>query len=243
MQYNFGTGLLTLKPSGANPTPVQIGTLQQVSLDMEFTTKELRGQYAFPVEIARTSAKLAGKAKTGQFNGSLLLAFLAGGSIGTGQRRGTGNEPHSIPATPFEVTVTNAADFEADLGVYNVTTQTVMTRVASAPATGEYSVNESTGVYTFATADEADVVWISYEYSSTAGRTVSFTNQLMGSGTTFELTLFNEFRGKYFGYRLYSVQVPKLTLPAMNEDFTLPDIDFAGFADSSGRVLDLYTSE
>ncbi len=49
----FGSGVLIATPSGANATPVQFGTLQDVSIDISFSSKQLFGQYQFPIALAR----------------------------------------------------------------------------------------------------------------------------------------------------------------------------------------------
>ncbi len=74
------------------------------------------------------------------------------------------DEDGTIPDDPgpYTVTVAHAADFLVDDGVTNGGTP--MTKVVSGPATGEYSVDEGTGVYTFAAADKLDAVKISYHY-------------------------------------------------------------------------------
>jgi hypothetical protein len=242
MQYIFGTGSLILIPAGANPTPVQVGTLQECSIDPEFQTKELRGQYQFPVAVAQTAASLKGTAKAGNINGALINSLLAGGTQALGASvRGAINEPGTIPGTPYQLTVVNSATFTVDCGVYDVTAQRPLVRVASAPATGQYSV--AAGVYTFAAADTGNVVWISYAYTSTSGTTVSYTNQLMGQGTQFALNLFNQSFGKFSGIKLWAVQLAKLSFPFKNEDFMISDLMFTAFADSNGRVIDTYTAE
>lgn len=73
----------------------------------------------------------------------------------------------NIPANPgpYTITVTNAASFVKDLGVIKDGT-TPMTRISGGtPATGEYIVDELTGIYTFSAADNTDAVEISYQYS------------------------------------------------------------------------------
>lgn len=242
MQYIFGTGALILIPPGANPTPVQVGTLQEVSIDPEFQVKELRGQYQFPVAVAQTAASLKGTAKAGNINGALINAILAGASQTLGASvRGAINEVGTVPGTPFTITVANSATFLEDCGVYDVTAQKPLVRVASAPATGQYSV--SAGVYTFAAADTAHKVWISYAYTSTVGTTVAYTNQLMGQGTQFKLRVFNQSMGKFSGILLHAVQLSKLSFPFKNEDFLISDLGFAAFADSEGQVMTTYTEE
>lgn len=68
----------------------------------------------------------------------------------------------TIPATPFQVTVTNGATFALDLGVLYGSTAFVA--VANSPAAGQYSVSAA-GVYTFNTADTAKSVAITYLYT------------------------------------------------------------------------------
>jgi len=73
-------------------------------------------------------------------------------------------EADTIPASPgpYTVTVVNAANFTEDLGV--VKGGVPMTKVTAAPAAGEYSVDEGTGIYTFNATDESDAIDISYRY-------------------------------------------------------------------------------
>ena len=62
-QHSFGSGFLYGIPSGANPTPQLFGTLQEVMLDVSYSTKKLHGQLQFPVAIGRGMASMTGKAK------------------------------------------------------------------------------------------------------------------------------------------------------------------------------------
>lgn len=61
-------------------------------------------------------------------------------------------ETHAVPATPYEVTVTQAAAFSCDIGV-SYANGTPLTPVPTSPAVGEYAVDIATGIYTFAAAD------------------------------------------------------------------------------------------
>lgn len=73
-------------------------------------------------------------------------------------------EAGAIPGVgPYEITVANAAAFVEDLGVVGVGGP--LTRVTSAPAVDEYSVDELTGVYTFNAANASDPVDITYRYT------------------------------------------------------------------------------
>lgn len=240
---NFGVGQLVVTPSGSNPTPVQLAILQDASLDISFAEKLLYGAYQLPVDVARGEAKLGIKAKEAQISSQLIGSFLAGSSSGTGYTAGAINETGTVPAAPsYTITVTNSATFVSDSGVVDLTAGIVLTRVASTPATGQYSV--SAGVYTFAAADASHSVWISYAYTvAGSGKTITYNNQLMGQGTSYALDLFNIFRSKVIGFHFYAVTLPKLSLPFKNNDYTMSDIDISVFADSSGRVAQYYESD
>lgn len=77
-------------------------------------------------------------------------------------------ENQTIPAMgPYTVTVTNAAAFAGDYGVTKAGTP--MTKVTGAPAAGQYAVNTTTGVYTFAAADAGAAIVITYSYTISSG--------------------------------------------------------------------------
>ena len=238
-QYNFGVGSLTLI-SPANPAQaIQVGVIKDVSLDISFTTKELRGAYQFPVDVARADGKVSGKAKSALISGGIISAILNTTSS-TGMKIGVAGETGT--PTSNAITVANSANFVDDLGVFDQTAGIYLKKVTSAPATGQYSV--AAGVYTFASADSTHSFAINYSYSNASvGNTNALVNALMGSGTTYQVTLFNTFRSKNIGVKLYSVVIPKLSFAFKNDDYTEQDLDFEAFANGSGQVLDFYTTE
>ena len=75
------------------------------------------------------------------------------------------SEPWTVPGTPFQVTVLNSAAFVLDLGVRYVSTGLSLSLVSANPAQGQYSVNSTTGVYTFNSADQNANVVIAYAYN------------------------------------------------------------------------------
>lgn len=240
---SFGAGIVTLAPSVTNPTPVQIATLKDISLDISYTEKELRGANAFPEDVARAGGKISGKAKSGRIHGCLLALLLTGATQSTGRVIPVANETGTIPTTPFTVTAANGATFDTDLGVIDLNTGLSMVRVASAPTTGQYSVNTTTGVYTFAAADTGHQVSLRYLYkNATIGTTLDYSNQLMGTAQQFEVTVFNSYAGGDHGFRLYACTLPKLSLAYKSEDYTEVDLDFSAFANTAGKILSVYQS-
>jgi len=240
-QYNFGTGALFVTDSSTPAQSTQVGVLKDISLEISVDTKELRGSYTYPVDIARAGGKISGKAKFAQISGRLINAIIGGTQTAGATVIGSNNEAGTVPATsPYTITVANTTGW-SDLGVYDVTSSKFMTRVASGPTTGQYSA--TAGVYTFAAADLSHSVQISYSYTSATANTVTLTNGLMGAGTTYKISLFNTYKGKNVGVTLYAATLGKYSFAMKNEDFTDEDLDFMSFADASGNVISIYTTE
>jgi hypothetical protein len=245
--YGFGTGTLigvqTQDATGAavaNATPVQFGTLQDISGDIGFEEKLLYGAYQFPVAAGRGKGNVSFKAKAAGIYGSIFSDLFFGTGSVAGIKADVINFPAAIPAsTPWQITVAppNTGTFVSDLGVLNAATGMPMKKVASAPATGQYSVS-GVGVYTFATADANAAVLISYEYSatSTSAKVVAISNQLMGYAPTFRASLNLSYGGKNLTFNLNSCISSKLSLPLKNDDFTIPEFDFSAIADAAGNI-------
>jgi hypothetical protein len=233
--YSFGAGVLIGTNTAANSTPQNFGTLQEVSLDFSFAVKELTGSYQFPVAIARGVGKIAGKAKAATLNGAIFNSIFFGQTLATGSTLTAYNEVGTI--TTNTVTVANAATFVTDLGVYNSATGLPLTKVASAPTTGQYSVVTTTGVYTFAAADSAIVPLISYTYTSaTLGKKMTISNQLIGTTPIFSAAFTSTYLNKQMTFTLNQCTASKLNFATKLEDFVIPEFDFSVFADASGTI-------
>ena len=112
-----------------------------------------------------------------------------------------------------------------------------MTRVASGPTTGQYSV--SAGVYTFAAADTGLTVYINYRYtvsSASAGNTQSITNLVTGQLPTFstDIQLMRGSKTFYLGFNCCSSS--KLALASKQDDFMIPEYDMSIFDNGSGAI-------
>src|SRR5882757_9283783 len=157
MQLAFGAGALwgnRTDVTGGGIGPDQFGILQDVQIDFDWTTKELWGQFQFPVDIARGQGKVTGKAQFARIFGAIYGDLFFGQTPATGKLTVSQNEAGSVPAsTTYTVTVANAATYVDDLGLYYAATGGRFKRVSSPAAAGEYSVNTSTGVYTFSASD------------------------------------------------------------------------------------------
>ncbi|MFW5397683.1 MAG: hypothetical protein XXXNARYT_003411 [Candidatus Accumulibacter regalis] len=255
MQLIFGAGdfygVPLLDAQGntiSNPTPIKVGAMQEMSIEFSGDLKELHGQNQFAIAVGRGKVKSTGKIKGAQIHGAALNSLFFGNGVtaGTMMAISTDAVGTAIPSTPYTITPTPPASgtWVEDLGVLN-SNAVPLTRVASAPATGQYSV--AAGVYTFAAADTGNVVYINYRYSYTlaAAKRIALTNLPMGYAPTFGARMQTTFQGKKTLVVLASVVSTKLMLfSTKQDDFSVPEIDFTAQADASGTTLgDIYVQE
>ena len=236
--FAFGSGvLLGTRTDVANATPVNFGLVQEVQLDLQFTAKELYGQFQFPVAIARGQGKATGKAKMAQISGLAFNNLFFGSALASGQLATSFGEAGTVPGTgPFTVTVANAAAWQDDYGVVFGATGLPLSKVTSAPAAGQYSA--AAGIYTFNTADATKAVLISYTYTvAGTGQQLTLANPLLGVTPTFQAQLFTSFQGKPCNVKLFNCVSTKLAFATKLEDFVIPELDFDIFANAAGNVL------
>ena len=253
--YAFGSGQLwsvpTINLAGTaivTPTPVLFGALQDVSLDISWSTKELFGMKQFPLAVARGTAKITGKAKAAKISATMFNQILGetitpNSEVKTAFQEG----PTAIPTTPFTITVTNSATWGTDLGVINAATGKPFTRVISTdtPEAGQYKV--TAGVYTFASADNASAISVKISYTYTASTTgsgkLTINNQLIGLSPFFKAVLSTNYQGKFLNVTLNRCMASKLSLATKLEDFTIPEFDFQAMVDDSDQIGDISVSE
>ena len=327
-QLSFGPGAMwgeRIDQTGSGIGPRQFGLMQDVSIDFDFTDKELYGQMQFPAAIARGQGKITGKAKIAQINGLLYSDIFWGLTPATGQFGVSQAEPQTIPAatspvtiatnaatpvgntlhfasttgvsngqaitdtttagvipagtsvlsftptavvmsanvtgggvlsadsinfsTTQTVTVNNAGTYNDDLGVAyasgpNATTR--FNRVTSPTAAGQYSVNFSTGVYTFSAADANAAVLISYTYNiSTPGLLLTLTNQFTGTTPWWKGTFYQKISPAAPGLagtslplalRLNACTSSKMGFATTIDNWEIPELDFMAAADANGII-------
>jgi hypothetical protein len=248
MVIEFGSGILFGKPIAGNlptnPTPVRLGVLQEVTVTFKGDLKKLFGQYQFPVATARGKVEIDIKGKFAAFDPVAINQLFFAQSQTAGITLIADNESHPIAAT---VTATNATNFVSpggDFGVQNGTTGATMVKVASSPAVGQYSVVESTGVYSFNATDVTSgfPVLLSYLYTAaTRGLTTQISQQLMGYAPEVEMFLYNNFRSKYLACQLNDVTIGEISLPSKLEDFWVSDISGSANANAANSVGAIYS--
>jgi hypothetical protein len=255
MQLVFGAGNMYGVPlfdaSGnaiTNPTPIKIGAMQEMSVDFSGDLKELYGQNQFALASARGKVKISGKIKGAQIHGAMLNNLFFGQTLATGTLSVANTDVAGapIPATPYQITVVppGSGTYVSDLGVLDAN-QVPMTAVASAPATGQYSVSGA-GVYTFAAADTGLKVFINYNYTQASAKAkhLSIANMAMGAAPSFKAYMQTQYQGKAALVVLYSAIASKLNMfQTKLDDFSVPELDFTATADAANNVADIYLSE
>lgn len=247
---NFGVGtIIGRRTDISNPTPAFLGIMQDIEIDFDQTLKELMGQYKMPVDVAPAQLKVTGKAKFAKIQANTVNDLILGQTLtsAAGQAMAIA-EAGTIPGTPYQITVANAATFKEDLGVFYASNGVQLTRVAATPATGQYSVDEATGVYTFAAADTTLTVTLYYTYTVATLKQISMANQLMGVGPVFEINIQESYTNNAgvtntMFLKLNACRSSKLTWPFKNMDYTIQEFDFTAFADQSNNWGTIATSE
>ncbi|MDT9630992.1 hypothetical protein F6S08_07060 [Pseudomonas sp. JV449] len=235
MQIAFGSGLFYATPlmdaygnAISVPTPILLGIMQEASVDLSFDSKELFGSEQFAVDAARGQGKLTGKAKSAQISLLQWNQLVFGQTLTTGQvlvHHST--EPTAVPAgATITVDPPAGGTLSGDLGV----------RVLSAPIAGQYTFDAATGEYAFAAADVAKSVFIDYRYTVTTGKSLSVKNLPMGDMPVFQGELVLKYKGKTVYVRVPNFVSNKLGIATKQDDYTIPDFEFTGYADEFGEV-------
>lgn len=244
----FGSGLLLATPTSGNtapnPTPLTVGIVQNVKVTFGGDIKSLFGQNQWPVDSAVGKRTIQGTFEFAQMSNELFSQLFFGDPVTAGVTDTMLNEPHSIPAsTPFTIVITppGSGVFVADLGITFALTGLPLTKVASGPTTGQYSVNAGTGTYTFAAADDSLAVLINYTYSmTTGGTTLTAGNHPMGYGPVLSLNVVFPYEGAGVGFYFPNVRLGKIDLTTKLDDYTMMSTDFQAFAGSAGVPFQSY---
>lgn len=240
----FGSGTLFLNPTGgtlaANPTPIRLGILQDIDVQMKGETVKLYGQNRLPDIVAPSEIDISIKATFASMQGLVLSQAFLIGTVVSGVKQTVDQESHSVPAvSTYTITVTNSANFLVDLGVQYAATTRNFTRVASGPTVGEYSV--SAGVYTFAAADASAPIVISYTYTLTAsGQTFGFQNQKQGVGPSCQIVIYEPYSNLLRGYLFNVCYCKSLSAPTKQKGFVIQTAEFDVADNPGGNVLEYY---
>jgi hypothetical protein len=235
----------------ATPTPVRLGGLQDISVDIDVDLKTLYGSRRYPIAVAQGKAKIEIKAKYAEIDGAVLGRLQFGKAPIAGIRAAVHDFAFLLAAgaegsnAAVEVIVEPPHDgtFVTDLGVVDGATGEQLERVPFAndvvPAAGEYAVLN--GKYRFAPSHVARKFLVSFEYRAESangrkGQIFELTNDLMGPTPAFTVMLQNQYGGKNLVMKLNRAVSSKVSLPFKSDDFAVYDLTAQAFADEAGSV-------
>jgi hypothetical protein len=240
--FGFGAGALWGTPltdyagnAIANPTPILFATLQDVSMDISFDVKELHGENQFPVDVARGKGKIQCKAKVRRINGLLLNNLIFGQTMTSSivsdvhDVIGAADPGDAVPDHPDRPVVRH-------LGARSRRPQRLgnpMVRVASAPATGQYSV--AAGVYTLRRGRHGLIGSSSTSPTRRPARRrrPRRPERRDGRGAGFPLRPPQHARRRLPVGLAVQVRRDEADDSTKLDDFLIPEFDFSGFADSA----------
>lgn len=243
--YIFGSGTAFATPFGAssagNPSPLQLGTLQESQIDISNSQKELMGKNQFPVAIARTAGKIDVKFKFANFYGKIVNDLFFGGTVVAGEEIGVPDFLGTVASHAVTITPPGGGTYARNLGVRDGTSGKQMQVVAAASEVAGISYSISGAVYTFATGQSV-TVFISYTYTVATGVKATVTNLPMGTQPALDVTVMNSQYVSADGsqnclFRFPNCISSKFGFPFKNEDFTITEFDCHALQDASGNVM------
>ncbi len=241
-QFFFESGYLYGAPTNAprggatNNTPIRFGDVRNLTMteSIDLVSPSTQLQYKLRPTIAGRAIVIS--AEFAMMNGLALNQVIYGQDLAAGAVKVNQDFAVTIPATPYQVTITppSSGTFQDDLGIRNATTGLPMTLVDSSPAIGQYSRSGAT--YTFASADAAKGVLISYSYSVATGSKLTITNTFKDLVPAFKAVLHGKYNGRQMTVILNRCVSTSFSLPTTPENFAVNGFDFEAVADDSGEI-------
>lgn len=234
--FIFGQGDIFTTPTAKNPTPIKVATPQSLDLSFSGDVATVFGNQSFAKATAGTTKTVTGTITLGEFQPEFVSRYLMGATKTVGRHKQV--EDIVVLASAGEpATVTYVAeDFNRDLGVVS-RLGVKFTRVESSPAIYEYSLDETTGTYTFNTAQANLEVSIRYaQFLENDGSRFVIKNTLMGSTPAFRLETVGMFQGKGYGIILYNCVATSYSQSNTNDGFALPTFEFSASVDENDEL-------
>lgn len=236
----FGAGRVFMTSNVTNPTPARALVPQGQSIDVKRKTESLFGENQLAEEVGAGEMEITGKVEFGKINPRIFSDMIFGDGSAVGSYLEADKEAGTVPASvAYTITVVNGATFKYDLGVVNATTGAIYSRVAggSEVTLKSYSVNTTTGVYTFAVGDANTPMKISYAYAdATNGATIQILNQLQGPTGRFQAVHVLPWGAKQDMFVFNNCIASSSGLSAKKSGFTGFTFDYMAASDANGTV-------
>lgn len=248
-QFVFGSGAFFLKLStGDHYVRVGVAALQEVTINLgEVDIKELYGANRYPVDIRTGKGKITGGAKHADWRADLLSLILgiAAADQATGQRGLQLGEDGVVTGASVTVAPGAGNTYAEDVQVMFVDAGTGTSTLNAGDvlannvgvAAGQYSVDPATGIYTFNAAEEGANVKITYIYTSTSGKKLTWRNVNIGT-TPVCGGIFRGIRDdKQILLELLNVVPYGAKSGSKIDDWMMLDHSFSAFADANSDII------
>lgn len=228
--FLFGTGDSIFVPTRdadgiavVVPTPIELPSCVDIGIEKKGEAKKHEGKFQYSLASAIAKRSIEVQLTCNMHSAKSLIISTNEAVAASYAALYSPNTSTAIPATPFQITATppNSGVFKQDMGVRFEDTGEQLTRVASSPITGQYSLVDATGVYTFAAADTGKKVFTKYTYSvATGGSSVTEYNRLQGESPEYNLILTSgKYRGVQVMFEAPIVTVKDVSQPFKNGDY------------------------
>jgi len=224
------------------PTPTRPLLPQDMSVTFKRTTKSIFGENQNAAAIASGEMTVTGKVSFGTTNPRILSDLLFSASTSTSLTTEYDNEVGTL--TSHAYTVLNPGTGIVNWGVVNTANGVRYVRVAAGSETAgvSYSLNASTGTYTFASAETGTTFKFSYtSTASSGGETVALANIPMGSAGDFTAVYcFPWYNASNVQEQdiltLNSCTLSSHGISTKMADFGKPDLDFEAGCDANDNL-------
>ncbi len=233
----WSAGTIFYIPQGADPSPVKLGAMQDITTEFKTAVKRVGSQFRHPIRFTVDDCSIIATAKSAKIDGAMFAQVVYGKSWAAGSRKAVVDQEATVPSG-LTVTPVFTGTFAFNLGVVDAVTGLPMARVASGPGAGEYTVSAGGG-YGFASA--GGKVRISLAYDSTAGKKLSLTNDFFQFAPTFAVLLTTEFDCKQVGFWLPCAVSEQLVMPMRLEQYAIPEFRFQAQMDNTDLTMGLFS--
>jgi hypothetical protein len=242
--YVFGPGALIVRQTGvAIPQAINIGYAQKISYEEKANVVSLYGQNRRALASAGGTIKGTVKVTAAKFDLRALSIAYSNQDAIAGATLLALDESHAVPSSPGPYTVTltppGSGTYLSDWGVKYSATGVSLSRVSSVSAAGEYSVNTSTGVYTFDASDADAVMKITYDYTVSTGKNVTIINEQLGSTAPVEcaIRVFDPTTNTASLLTLHRVVFASLNVFQTDlEKFSMPELEGEAFVNAADQA-------
>jgi len=244
-QYFFDTAEVFLTPmrlqdvqAPANPTPVRVGGLSEVTVELSQDHVQIGSQKQMSFAVTSSRLGVHTRSRFATFDGRLLDQMALGMAASVGADLAVPRAPFTVPANPGPYVITVVPPSGAvrqDLGVYNATTGAPLLIVPALTGAGQYMVT-APGTYQFHATDAGLLVQISYLYRSAGGTRLDMTNPWKGLAQLFSLVMSGGYNGKAMTMTLDRNYTSRIAIPTLLERFAILEMEFDAIGSPAGTI-------